>query len=163
MGVQPLGPKLCRQIAREIGQPIKRAVGSGGNVFGFVTYAHEHGYWSRVLGESGLHDTNDGHWASCRWLFPEYGAERARAEEVVAAAFAVPLRMLAPRLPADLCGATARLHGDDLICQRDTYAAADSTDPHPGKPHWCGSEQWWIQDGVAVDHRHVNPRERYHP
>lgn len=122
MGTQPLGLKLTRRIAREVGEPIKRAVGHGGYEFEFVTFEHEHGWWNKKSGLWVLEgpEGNDGrgpmHWMSCRWNF--------NGEPV----------------PDDLCGATATLLALDLLCTEPVHA------PEPGcayVKHRCGSEVWW--------------------
>lgn len=70
MGTRPVSPRLCRRIARDVGEPVLRAVGHGGHDFGFVTFDHRHGVWAKRDGTVAWVD-QPMHWSSCRWLFGE--------------------------------------------------------------------------------------------
>lgn len=69
MGAQILSPRSTHRIARSTGLKVVRAWGHGGYVMGFVTAAHEHGWWDKKTGEWGFED-DVVHYTSCATLFP---------------------------------------------------------------------------------------------
>lgn len=128
MGTAPLGGKLCRRIAADVGEPIKRAVGSGGYEFGFVTFDHRHGFWSKRTGEVCWHPDPRPRWcwSSCRFNFPE-DADHAE------------------RVPKYMCGATANV----VVADRVYTAICAERAEHEGR-HRCGSVSWSTPAEVAA-------------
>lgn len=116
MGTSPLGGKLTRRIARDIGEPVKRAVGTGGYEFGFVTFDHRHGWWSKRDGSSGYADNPDEvmHLSSCRWLFGDQPP------------------------PDRVCGVRAVLDDGESVA----YDVVCTEETGHGGQHRCGSVSW---------------------
>lgn len=123
MGTAPLGAKLCRRIAEAVGEPIKRAVGSGGYDFEFVTFDHRHGFWSKRTGlvtwpTTDLYPTWC--WSSCAFNFPDDSSHPAP-------------------VPEHLCGAR---HTFDPVTRPLDAVCAEPAGHYPATRHRCGSLQW---------------------
>jgi hypothetical protein len=77
MGLQSLGPRKVRRLARITGLDIVHAVAGGGYTYGFVTSDHRHGWYEMKTGEWALEDPGDdadpyAHWSSCLQRWPEH-------------------------------------------------------------------------------------------
>ncbi len=125
MGVQSLGPKRLRRIARAVNAPIRRAWANGGSVFEFVTFDHVHGTYDLHTG---------------KWDYDE-PAEVQHLSTCPAISAGLPLWSWACDGAADLTVfGPHRVWGTP---HTDTVHVVCDLEPGHEKRHQCGSLMWW--------------------